>query len=324
MKILVLVENLAGEPVKGATIGAEQLDGRTIFRYEKTDSHIEFEDKGNPYLGNQIRVYAECAGFLPAERYCEVEAREVKVTFRLEEKIKPAKIQQPPVPRYPDNPVQRTPCVLVLDASNSMNTRTSDGGSRIARLNEGLRTLEIALKRDPVAETHVQLAIVCVGGSAGESSAAMLTPWIDANDFRPPHLIANGMTPLARGLILALESVEQQKRVLKAEGIAYTRPWVMVITDGQATDSDNDWQRAAAACRAAETSGKCIIYPIGVEGVNAVKLQEVTSTKVMLLAGLKFNELFQWLSTSLAVSSRSKAGEIVQLPGTDPWSMFRA
>ncbi|SRR5713226_255835 len=323
MKILVLVENLAGEPVKGATIGADQLDGKTIFRYEKTDAHIEFEEKGNPYGGKQIRVYAECDGFVPAERYCKVESDEVKVAFRLQDEPEPQKIPST-APKYPDNPVQRTPCALVLDASNSMNTRTSDGASRIARLNEGLRTLEIALKKDPTAETHVQLAIVCVGGSAGESNSAMLTPWIDAKDFRPPHLIANGMTPLAKGLLLALESVEQQKRSLRAEGIAYTRPWVMVLTDGQATDSDVDWQRAVAACRAAEDSGKCIIYPIGVEGVNAVKLQEITSTKVMLLDGLKFNELFQWLSTSLAVSSRSKAGEIVQLPASDPWSMFRA
>src|ERR1700730_11727346 len=98
----------------------------------------------------------------------------------------------------------------------------------------------------------------------------------------------------------------------------------MVITDGQATDSDVDWRRAVSACHTAENSGKCIFYPIGVEGVNAAKLQEITSTRVMLLDGLKFNELFLWLSASLAVTSRSKSGEIFQLPGTDPWSMVRA
>src|SRR6266851_4854731 len=84
MKISVSVENEAGEPIIGVTIGAEKTDGTIIFRYEKTDAHIEFEEKGNPYLGKQIRLYAECEGFVRAERYCKVEAHELNELFRLQ------------------------------------------------------------------------------------------------------------------------------------------------------------------------------------------------------------------------------------------------
>ena len=39
---------------------------------------------------------------------------------------------------YSANPNQRTPCVLVLDASSSMEQREADGRTRISALNEGV------------------------------------------------------------------------------------------------------------------------------------------------------------------------------------------
>jgi hypothetical protein len=89
MKISVSVENEAGKPFVGATIGAETPDGSVIFRYEKTDAHVEFEEKGNPYIGKQIRLYAECEGFKRAESYCKVETHEINELFRLSRRVEP-------------------------------------------------------------------------------------------------------------------------------------------------------------------------------------------------------------------------------------------
>ena len=61
---------------------------------------------------------------------------------------------------YSGNPNQRTPCVLVLDASGSMDTQGSNGKTRIEALNEGVRVLEKSLRADDTAITRVQLAIV--------------------------------------------------------------------------------------------------------------------------------------------------------------------
>jgi uncharacterized protein YegL len=67
---------------------------------------------------------------------------------------------------------------------------------------------------------------------------------------------------------LALELVEQGKRDLKASGISYTRPWLMVISDGEPTDDKSLWADAARACKAAEASKKVVVFAIGVEGAN--------------------------------------------------------
>ena len=86
---------------------------------------------------------------------------------------------------YINNTNQRTPCVLVLDASYSMSTNTPSGKTRIKLLNEGLKALEDALKADQTALTRVQISIVIVGGP--NSTAEMLMDWTDAIIFQ--HLI---------------------------------------------------------------------------------------------------------------------------------------
>lgn len=219
------------------------------------------------------------------------------------------------------NPNQRTPCILVLDASGSMQSATSKGSTRIAELNRGLKMLEQELHGDPTALTRVQLAIVCVGGPAG--GADVLLDWTDAQDFHAFDLSAGGETPLGGGLLLALQLIESQKQAYRSHGISYTRPWMMVITDGEPTDAATVWQNAVRNCWAAESNRQCVIYPIGVEGVDVAKLQEITSTQVLLLDQLKFVELFQWLSASLSTASRSVQGETVQLPSTSPWGAVK-
>jgi uncharacterized protein YegL len=230
--------------------------------------------------------------------------------------------QTPSYPRIdPANPNQRTPCVLVLDASGSMTERTPSGARRIDELNRGLRTLEEELKNDPTAVTRVQLAIVCVGGAAG--GADVMMDWTDATYFKAFDLNAQGLTPLGRGMEICLDLIEQQKLEYKQQGIGYTRPWVMVMSDGQPTDDAETWRRAAARCRAAEEGRHCIIYPIGVQDADTAKLQEISATPVLRLDQLKFVELFQWLGNSLGAVSRSRPGETVQLPSRSAWEAVK-
>ena len=216
-----------------------------------------------------------------------------------------------------ENVNQRTPCMLVVDASGSMETPTRDGATRIDQLNRGLATLEQELKNDPTARVRVQLAMVSVGGPAG--GAEKMLDWTDACDFAAFPLNAGGETPLAKGLLLALNEVRLQKEWYKTNGISYTRPWIVVLTDGEPTDPPDTWHAAANACREAEHQKKCVIYPIGVEGVNATTLQQISKTPVRPLNELRYVELFQWLSRSLSATSRSVSGELVQLAPTDPW-----
>ena len=218
---------------------------------------------------------------------------------------------------YSGNPNQRTSCVLVLDASGSMDTKGPSGKTRMEALNEGVRVLEQHLRADDTAITRVQLAIVAVGGPANQADVMM--DWTDAGNFQAFPLTAGGTTPLGRGIQIALELIEQGKRDLNQAGISYTRPWMMVISDGEPTDGGAVWDEAVRACKAAEASKKVEIFAIGVEGSNLQSLGELSVKPPLLLDGVKFNELFVWLSSSLSAASRSRPGDTLNLPATDLW-----
>jgi len=226
---------------------------------------------------------------------------------------------------YSANPNQRTPCVLVLDASTSMEEQGPDGKTAIAALNEGLRALEEHLREDDTALTRVQLAIVSVGGpcmtargKAISSGADILMDWTDSINFSAFELRTGGNTPLGKGIRIALDLVEDGKSSLRSAGISYTRPWMMIITDGYPTDTDI-WEQVTAECRQAEADKKVEIFAIGVANADLDTLAEISEKPPIMLQGIKFSELFVWLSNSLGVYSRSRPGDEVELPSTDPW-----
>jgi uncharacterized protein YegL len=218
---------------------------------------------------------------------------------------------------YSSNPNQRTPCLLVLDASGSMDTIGASGKSRIQALNEGIKALEKSLRDDDTALTRVQLAIVSVGGPTND--AEIMMDWTDANNFQAFPLTTGGATPLGKGIDLALGMIEDGKLQLKQAGISYTRPWMMVISDGEPTDDRSAWNTATQLCKAAEIDKKVEVFCIGVEGANLKTLGELCLKPPLMLDGVKFKELFVWLSSSLSAASRSRPGASLELPSTDVW-----
>src|SRR5207237_4890 len=140
-----------------------------------------------------------------------------------------------------NNTSQRLPCVLLIDGSASMS------GAPITELNAGLRLLEEELKKDDIASQRVQLLVIKF---SGDRNVEVLADWTDAMSFSAPEVTADGMTPMGEAVRLALIKLEEQKSRYRANGIAYNRPWVFLITDGQPTDSD--WEQAADQSRSAE------------------------------------------------------------------------
>lgn len=218
---------------------------------------------------------------------------------------------------YINNPNQRTPCLLVLDASYSMGAVQKSGKRPIDALNDGLKSLEIELKKDPSALTRVQLSIVCVGGK--KNDASILMDWTDVVNFEAFNLMPDGNTPLGEGLLLGLKTLEDAKKNLNSAGISYTRPWMMVISDGEPTSDALLWDRAIAECSKAQSERKVEIFAIAVEGASIQKLSQISTRPVSTLDGLKFNELFVWLSKSLSAASKSRPGDKLELPTTDTW-----
>lgn len=213
-----------------------------------------------------------------------------------------------------DNTSQRLPCVLLLDGSSSM------GGEPIDELNAGLQLLEQELKKDDVASQRVQLLVVRFGGS---DSVEIITDWTDAMQFQAPHIVASGSTPMGSAARVALAKLNEQKAKYRAHGIAYNRPWVFLLTDGGPTDSD--WKVAASECRADEKAGKLVFFGIGVgSGADLTKLAEFSTRQPQRLQGLKFRELFLWLSRSATSASKAAQGTNVQLAPPSDWMQISA
>ena len=59
---------------------------------------------------------------------------------------------------------------------------------------------------------------------------------------------------------------------------------------------------------------------VGVEGANMDVLGELCPRGPMRLSGLKFRDLFAWLSSSLSGVSRSQVGQTVALPAPTGWA----
>lgn len=206
-----------------------------------------------------------------------------------------------------DNPTPRCPVALVLDTSGSMS------GQPIEQLNAGIQLFIDEVKRDDLARWSVDLAVYTAGGSAdciqsfiGVEQIVGVSP-----------LDASGSTPLGQATRMALNDLEERKKSYRDAGVPYYQPWLVLISDGVPTDS---WKDAAQRARELSAQRKLVSLPIGVQGADLKVLSQFSSKPAVALDGLKFRELFQWLSASMArVSASSSSDTSVQLPSMDSW-----
>ena len=199
---------------------------------------------------------------------------------------------------FADNPEPRCPCLLLLDTSASMR------GAAIDELNRGLFTFRQELSSDLLAMKRVELAVLTFG------PVQLVSDFQTADQFAPPLLAAAGDTPLGGAIVNGLELVRQRKNAYRSNGISYYRPWVFLITDGAPTDS---WREAADQVQAGEDSKGFAFFAVGVENADMEVLSKISVRPALRLSGLRFRDLFTWLSSSLSRVSRSQMGQGVQL-----------
>jgi uncharacterized protein YegL len=196
-----------------------------------------------------------------------------------------------------DNRDPRVACALLLDTSASMN------GEPIAQLNKGYEALREALDEDPLARKRTEIAVVTFGGSE-----QLAIPFTEGRDLEPKSFHANGATPMGAALELGLDQLIARKQSYKDAGLEYYRPWLFVITDGAPTDGSR-FTAAAARVRETEAQKGVAVFAVGVGGADMGTLAQLSDMREPLqLDGLKFIELFQWLSASMGVVSQSIPG----------------
>jgi len=208
---------------------------------------------------------------------------------------------------FAENPEPRCPCVLLLDTSRSMD------GHPISALNLGLQAFRDELLKDPLARQRVEIAIITFGGRV-----EVLQGFVTVDNFTPPLLQAQGQTPMGTAILKALDLLDARKAQYQANGIVYYRPWVFLITDGAPKGEDLEvTRRAVQRLRGDEMAKKVVFFAVGIEGANMKLLAKIGTRPPLKLRGLRFVDMFVWLSKSTERVAHSREGDQISLPPVD-------
>ena len=205
---------------------------------------------------------------------------------------------------FAHNPEPRCPCVLLLDTSSSMQ------GARIDALNDGVAFFQQELMGDPIARKRVEVAIITF-----DSDVRVVQDFATPDQLNVPVLDALGLTHTGGGIQKALDMVKERKTLYQDHDIAYYRPWIFMITDGAPQGEPSGIVEQAARRVAEEEAAKRVaFFTVGVEGADMEALSRLCTRSPLMLKGLRFQELFGWLSNSMQKVSQSRMDEQIALP----------
>ncbi|MEB3218334.1 MAG: VWA domain-containing protein [Nostocales cyanobacterium 94392] len=205
---------------------------------------------------------------------------------------------------FAENPEPRCPCVLLLDTSGSMQ------GAPIDALNQGLLSFKDELTKNSLASRRVEVSIVTF-----DSNINVVQDFVTADQFTPPILTAQGLTTMGAGIHKSLDLIQERKAQYRSNGVAYYRPWIFMITDGEPQgEPDELIEQASQRLQSDESNKRVAFFSVGVENANMTRLSQLTVRTPLKLNGLNFVEMFVWLSASMSAVSHSKVDEQVALP----------
>jgi uncharacterized protein YegL len=224
--------------------------------------------------------------------------------YNITKKVMQDTLKLDEIVEFAENPEPRCPCVLLLDTSGSMQ------GEAIEALNQGLLSLKDELVKNSLAARRVEVAIITF-----DSHVNVVQDFVTADQFNPPILTAQGLTTMGAGIHKALDMVQERKSLYRANGIAYYRPWVFMITDGEPQgELDQLIEQAAQRLQIEEANKRVVFFTVGVENANMMRLNQLAVRTPLKLKGLNFIEMFVWLSASMSAVSHSQVDEQVALP----------
>jgi uncharacterized protein YegL len=232
-----------------------------------------------------------------------------------------------------NNPSIRLPICLLLDTSSSMK------GSRIDKLNEGMKMFQESVCSDEVLKLSAEICIITFGnkGFSDENNEGPNAGIKNITDFgyienhKIPDFEAGGYTPMGEAVQKAINMLQARKKEYKKNGVEYYQPWLVLMTDGQpydfkACECCNQKYRFHSIDDAVNESTKLIndgglvLLPIGIGNDEELNMEVLKrfSPKIppLKLEGLKFKEFFDWLTQSMLIVSRSNPGTEVNLPPT--------
>ena len=214
-----------------------------------------------------------------------------------------------------ENPTPRVPVALCIDTSGSM------WGDPIRELVAGVNQFYDAIDEDDDAHDAAEVCVV-----EFNSGAKVIQEFASVERLqRISSISPTGATYMGEGVNLALDTLEQRKKLYSDNGVLYYQPWLVLMTDGGPNGSQAELDRAVQRVTDMIGNKKLTIFPIGIgTGADMNVLARFSPTKPPLrLQGLSFREFFEWLSKSVARVSQSSPGDAppkLDLEGLAGWA----
>jgi uncharacterized protein YegL len=203
---------------------------------------------------------------------------------------------------------RRLPVYILIDCSESMV------GEAIEGANAGMRQLLLDLHSDPHALETVWISVITFA-----QTATQVLPLTEMIGTKAPKLKIQPGTGLGAALRLLQECISREVRTHSATTKGDWKPLVFLLTDGDPTD---EWREAAKILKEpTKTGGKKLnLIAIGCgEDANPLVLNEVADSVLMMGdSELDFRTLFQWISSSLSVTSQN-----IGTPGNQALSLAK-
>ena len=146
---------------------------------------------------------------------------------------------------------RRIPVYILADTSSSME------GDSIEALNNGLKALKEELMRNPDAIESGFVSLITFGGE----NARVVCPLTEIKDFKPPTLVASGLTPFGDAMKKLNEAIDKEVRIRDANYKSDYKSIVFVFTDGNPTD--DGWREAVETLRERQDRKVATIITLG-------------------------------------------------------------
>jgi uncharacterized protein YegL len=140
---------------------------------------------------------------------------------------------------------------------------------RITKLNEGIRLFFDDLIEDETTRYSVELCILTFGQDVKmELDFANLERQVETFKKIMPLKVQSihALTPMGKAVADAIDILNRRKSEYSKSGVDYYQPWLVLMTDGQPTDSIVE---AAAKVTDLVNKKKLSVFPIGIgSGAN--------------------------------------------------------
>lgn len=212
-------------------------------------------------------------------------------------------MNRPNFTETPRNMEQKLPCILVLDTSGSM-----DG--RIEELKQGLRDMQSSILDDEIASDRVELAIV-----EFNDSAQVLSTFKMIDEFTIPSFVAGGLTNYVASINEAIRIIDDRKAYYKRTNQNYYRPYIILITDGAPTNSDEELVQLNNNLFNLSEGKHITFWSFGIDDADMGILQNLSNrmNKPLKIKSDSFRQFFKWLSNSFQIVSKSFDGDKLDL-----------